>query len=187
MTANLVKAKGAAFKLHQEFGVRRPVDIRVEDIAMAKNVFVAEDELGGAEARLIREGSIGMVRINASIAEPGRKRFAASHELGHWQMHEKGNYVCTPADMADYQKSPRETEANTFAAEFLMPTFLFRPLCANKAASLELVEELNPVQHHPHRHGAPHDRGDHGSCRSCHQESSSNDAAKARIAPFPCM
>jgi len=142
MTANLIKAKGAAFKLHQEFGVRRPVDIRVEDIAMEKDVFVVETELGGAEARLIRDGKTGIVRINASIPEPGRKRFAASHELGHWQMHEKGGFLCTAADMADYQKSPREAEANTFAAEFLMPTFLFRPLCANKAASLELVEEL---------------------------------------------
>ena len=142
MTANLIKAKGAAFRLHQEFGVRRPADIRVEDIAMEKSVFVVEAELGGAEARLIREGPTGIVRINARIPEPGRKRFAASHELGHWQMHEKGSYLCTSADMADYQKSPLEVEANTFAAEFLMPSFLFRPLCANKAASLELVEDL---------------------------------------------
>ena len=44
--------------------------------------------------------------------------------------------------MMDYQKSPREIEANTFAAEFLLPTILFRPLCVNKAPSLELVEEL---------------------------------------------
>jgi len=142
MTPNLIKAKGAAFRLHQEFKIKRPADIRVEDIAMDKNVLVMEADLEGAEARLIREGSTGLVRINANIPERGRKRFAASHELGHWQMHERGNYICTAADMMDYQKSPREIEANTFAAEFLLPTFLFRPLCVNKAPSLELVEEL---------------------------------------------
>jgi Zn-dependent peptidase ImmA (M78 family) len=142
MTANLIKAKGAAYRLHQEFRIKKPSDIRVEDIAMEKNVLVMDADLDGAEARLIREGSIGVVRINASIPEPGRKRFAASHELGHWQMHERGSYICTAADMADYQKSPREIEANTFAAEFLLPTFLFRPLCTNKAPSLQLVEEL---------------------------------------------
>jgi Zn-dependent peptidase ImmA (M78 family) len=142
MTANLIKAKGAAFKLHREFGIQRPSDIRVEDIAMEKDVFIAEADLNGAEARLVRQGNIGMVRINISIQEPGRKRFAASHELGHWQMHEKGSYLCTAADMADYKKSPLEIEANAFAAEFLMPTFLFRPFCKNKAVTLDLIEEI---------------------------------------------
>ena len=139
---NLIKAKGAAFKLHREYCIRSPSDIRVEDIAMDRNVLVIEADLEGAEARLIKDGSWGVVRIRADIPEPGRKRFAASHELGHWQIHEGGAFVCTVADMADYHRSFREAEANAFAAEFLMPTFLFRPLCEHKAPSLDLVEEL---------------------------------------------
>ncbi len=142
MTANLIKAKGAAFRLHQEFKIKKPADIRLKISQWLRMSLVLEAELDGAEARLIREGSMGLVRINSKIPEPGRKRFAASHELGHWQIHERGVYICTAADMADYQKSPREVEANAFAAEFLMPSFLFRPLCANKSPSLELVEEL---------------------------------------------
>jgi hypothetical protein len=116
--------------------------IRVEDIAMDKNVLVVEADLEGAEARLLKDGSNGVVRIRADIPEPGRKRFAASHELGHWQIHEGGTCVCTAADMADYQRSFREVEANAFAAELLMPTFLFRPPCEHKAPSLDLVGDL---------------------------------------------
>ena len=45
--------------------------------------------------------------------------------------------------MRDYEKSPEEAEANTFAAEFLMPTHLLRDRCGKTAPSLALVKEIS--------------------------------------------
>ena len=76
-----------------------------------------------------------MIRTKRGIREEGRKRFAIAHELGHWFLHENESqfFVCTAEQMREYKGSPTEVEANIFASELLMPTFLFRPLAENSA------------------------------------------------------
>ena len=54
------------------------------------------------------------------------RRFTAAHELGHFLLGHEGRfdrYVGTPKRS---QKDTREVEADAFAAEFLMPKWLFR-------------------------------------------------------------
>ena len=71
--------------------------------------------------------------VNTHIPSPGRHNFTFAHELGHYFMkHPPGlffdgqsGFKCTGDDIEKEQK-PRETEANKFAAELLMPENRFK-------------------------------------------------------------
>jgi len=137
-------AKGAAWRLTQEYCFDTPGPVPVEDIAMDKGVLCLEAPLTGCLARLIRKGKKGIIRTHIGIREEGRKRFAIAHELGHWFLHEAESqfFICTGEDMRDYKGSPMEVEANLFASELLMPTNLFRPLAENADPRLATVKNL---------------------------------------------
>lgn len=137
-------AKGAAWRLTQEYCVDTPAPVPVEDIAMDNGVLCLESPLTGCLARLVRKGKRGIVRTHIGIREEGRKRFAIAHELGHWFLHEAESqfFICTGEDMRDYKGSPMEVEANLFASELLMPTNLFRPLAENADPRLTTVKTL---------------------------------------------
>lgn len=138
---NLIRAAGAAFKITREYGFAHPRDIRLEDIAMDRGVLVVVGGISGCEGRLVRKGKIGVIRVNNAIPELGRQRFAIAHELGHWELHEATQwFVCSAADLRDYERSSIETEANIFASELLMPTHLIRPRCEKAAPSLQLIQ-----------------------------------------------
>jgi Zn-dependent peptidase ImmA (M78 family) len=141
---NLIRAQGCAFKLNRRFGISQPGQLPLEDLAMALGVLVTFGRLQGASARLLRKGNKGIVRVNEQITLEGARRFAIAHELGHWEQHKETSqlFLCTDADMRDYSRSVLETEANHFAAEFLMPAVLFREICANVDPSLELAKSL---------------------------------------------
>lgn len=140
-------AKGAAWRLTQEYCLDTPSPVPVEDIAMDKGVLCLEAPLTGCLARLVRKGNKGVVRTHIGIRDEGRKRFAIAHELGHWFLHEAESqfFICTGEDMRDYKGSPMEVEANLFASELLMPTNLFRPLAENSDPRLATVKSLAGV------------------------------------------
>jgi Zn-dependent peptidase ImmA (M78 family) len=146
---NALKASSTALELLREFAIVEPHDIRVEDLATAKGAVVVEGPLEGCEARLVRVGKRGVIRIRTTIKEPGRKRFAAAHEFGHFLMHENVSqyFICTAEDLRDYRKSSVEVEANRFASHLLMPSFLFRPRCRkfdpNIVSAQSLAAEFN--------------------------------------------
>jgi len=137
-------ARGAAWRLAQEYCLDTPAPTPVEDIAMDKGVLCLEAPLTGCLARLVRKGKKGIIRTHKGIREEGRKRFAIAHELGHWFLHEAESqfFICTGEDMRDYKGSPMEVEANLFASELLMPTALFRPLAEDADPELGKVKEL---------------------------------------------
>jgi len=122
----------------------KPAPVPVEDIAMDRGVLCLEARLTGCLARLVRKGKRGIIRTDSGIREEGRKRFAISHELGHWFLHESESqfFICTAEQMRDYKGSAMEVEANLFAAELLMPTPLFRPLASDVEPRLETVRSL---------------------------------------------
>ena len=114
---SLIRAGGAAFKLSREYGFAHPRDIRLEDIAMDRGVLVIVGGISGCEGRLVRKGKKGIIRVSDAIPEVGRQRFAIAHELGHWELHDSTQwFVCSAADLRDYERSAIETEANTFAS-----------------------------------------------------------------------
>ena len=143
LAPNFLRAQGAAFKISREYGFAHPRDIRLEDIAMDRGVLVIVGGIVGSEGRLVRKGKKGIIRVSNAIPEVGRQRFAIAHEFGHWELHDASQwFVCSAADLRDYERSPIETEANTFASELLMPSHLIRPRCGKAAPNFQLIQGL---------------------------------------------
>ena len=140
---DLNRAKAAAFKLTKRYGFLHPSQMTIEDVAWDRGVVVSPGSLDGSEARLVRKGKRGAIRVRAGVGEIGRRRFSIAHELGHWELHEESQWLaCSAADLRDYKKSPEEAEANTFAAELLMPTCHVRERCEKSSPSLELAKAI---------------------------------------------
>jgi hypothetical protein len=140
-----VVAVAEAARLWRLYGFSSPRDLVLEDLALALGVIVLEGRLDSADARLIRTGKRGLIRVKEDIPEPGRKRFAIAHDVGHWLLHKNVSQVltCTSEDMvAKYKSSPPEIEANYFAAELLMPEKLFAPRIRRPSLSIQLLKDL---------------------------------------------
>jgi len=115
----------------------------LEDVAWDRGVIISPGKLNGSEARLVRKGRHGVIRVRADATDIGRRRFGIAHELGHWELHEESHWLaCSSADLRDYKKSPQEAEANTFAAELLMPTCHVRERCEKSSPSLEMIKSI---------------------------------------------
>jgi len=139
-----VISSGAAISLWRLYGFSTPRELVLEDLALAMGILVVEAKLDKADARLIRRGPRGLIRVKHDIPEPGRKRFAIAHELGHWALHRKSQIdACTDQNMvAKYKASAAEVEANYFAAELLMPKDLFTPRIRCTRPSFGLISAL---------------------------------------------
>ncbi len=84
----------------------------------ATHVLVLELPEGVAGAYIARAGC-PLLLVNGQQAL-SRQRFTLAHEFGHhWIGH--GTVVDEQSAMSDYDHDPDEVEANTFAAEFLVP------------------------------------------------------------------
>lgn len=130
------------------YGITRPEELILEDLAFARNVIVTEGVLDKMEARLLRRGDKGLIRISKDIRYPGQKRFAIAHELGHWELHKKDSqfFACTSDDMvASYKTSAQEGEANIFATGLLMPSGPFIAHTGKKDFSFETISELAEI------------------------------------------
>jgi hypothetical protein len=138
----------AAYKAQQiwdRYGFHSPKDFLLEDLAYALGAVVMEGALDSAEAWLLRKGKRGIIRLKSGIPERGRKRFAVSHELGHWVLHEKITQLvaCTNQDMySNYKASPPELEASAFAAALLMPHGLFEQRMKGTVFELNTIKDL---------------------------------------------
>ena len=98
---NKVLAAAEAIGLWKLYGFTSPKELVLEDLAMARGILVMDGKLDSAAARLVRSGDTGIVRVSHSIREPGRRRFAIAHEIGHWELHQKQSQLlaCTDEDM----------------------------------------------------------------------------------------
>ncbi len=137
-------AKKAAREILEKFSIENPSEIAVEDISYNLGAFVIDGELEGAEARLLRKGKKAIIRVSTKIREPGQRRFAIGHELGHFILHsEQNSKSCTGKDMINWaRENDIETEANVFSAELLMPQKFFEPKCDVKEVDFHIIENL---------------------------------------------
>jgi Zn-dependent peptidase ImmA (M78 family) len=127
------------------YGFSEPKDLILEDLALVRGVLVTEGPMEKMEARLIRSGDKGLIRVRQDIPELGRKRFAIAHELGHWELHKDISqlFACTSDDMiASYKSSEPEDEANIFASGLLMPSSIFQKQIESTVLSLHKVREI---------------------------------------------
>jgi hypothetical protein len=75
----------------------------------------------------------GIIALNSSIPEPGRKRFTIAHEIGHYLLpgHEQFG-ACLPEALERWGGGllAPELDANEFASELILPTAYVRPMLA---------------------------------------------------------
>jgi hypothetical protein len=64
-------------------GITEPADIDVGAIAYACGATIVKEPLTCCEANIIGRGDKAIITIN-NKSIPGRQRFSAGHELGHW-------------------------------------------------------------------------------------------------------
>ena len=143
--ASKAVAAAEALRVWSLYGFKTARDLVLEDLAFAMGVLVVSGRLENCDARLLRKGDSGLIRVSDSISEFGQRRFAIAHELGHWELHKHQSQAiaCTSEDMVKkYKASAEEVEANYFASSLLMPEPLFGPRCDGRRPSIELVRAL---------------------------------------------
>jgi Zn-dependent peptidase ImmA (M78 family) len=137
-----------------DLSIRDPADLDMQAIAWELGAFVREEPLDGAAARVARYGDKAIITVSARLREPGQRRFAVAHELGHLVLHGKESALCLCLE-SDLEMNPRasrrgvadaqdrEHDANRFASALLMPTKLFEPRCNAKPcfATVEALAE----------------------------------------------
>lgn len=129
-----------------DLGISHPSEIDLEAIAWDEGVEVRYEPLSGCEARLIGVGKKGIVTIRDSV-ENRRKRFSLAHELGHWNYHRGKTFECRIDDIADSRsKNSEEREADEYAADLLMPEFMFKPMALSiKRPDFDTLKSLSDI------------------------------------------
>lgn len=118
----------AAETLLQDLGITDPSEINLDAIAEIMGVTIRVISLDGCEARITGNGNKAVVAIN-SKSSIERQRFSIGHELGHWHFHRHKVLMCQAADIDGHGSKAKQAEqvADRFAADLLMPRYLFQP------------------------------------------------------------
>lgn len=135
-----------AQELLDELGVSEPGDIDLDAIAQYTGATVQRAPLTGAEARIIGAGDEAVITVNEK-SRPSRQRFSIGHELGHW-MYDRGklNLSCsTDKQERFFSGADKESLANEFAKELLLPAPMFAPRLGMREPTLETVHDLSGV------------------------------------------
>lgn len=134
-----------------DFGIEEPNSVSIEDIVYALDVPLQFRKLNGCDGRIIHDGNRSIIVINDQIQYQTRRDFTIAHELGHYLMHRGGliQHVDSMSTMSWFdntlknQISIQEYEANTFAAEILLPSTIFQKEIERKPFSPELVKFIS--------------------------------------------
>ncbi|MCG3147784.1 MAG: hypothetical protein PCFJNLEI_01225 [Verrucomicrobiae bacterium] len=125
--------------------VAAPDEIDLETIAWRLGrLRIEEGGLEFAEGRIVVPSTKGgTIRVKAGLSV-GRRRFTIAHELGHFVLHPRQGLERsdTTGNFTIWKNATEESEANIFAAELLMPPFLFTPRCLGPTPSLALLDSL---------------------------------------------
>lgn len=130
-----------ATDLLKELGITEPKEIDIEAIAQYCDATVVYQSLSGCEARIVGTSNRAIITVNPRDSR-GRERFSAAHELGHW-LRDTGIAFCNPeAAFNDSAGPSAETRANEYAADLLLPRFMFEPASKDKPMTFETTSEL---------------------------------------------
>ena len=116
-------------KILQNLGITKPEEINLEAIAWTQNVRVKRRFLDGCEARIIGAKDAAIISVDSRV-NSCRQRFSVAHELGHWKNDRGQTFFCASDDIGSNIKSNKFSErmANQFAANLLLPHYLFMPI-----------------------------------------------------------
>lgn len=142
MTRRFLRAQ----ELLDELGISEPEDIDLDAIAQYTGATVQRSPLKGAEARIIGAGDEAVITVNEKSL-PSRQRFSIGHELGHW-MYDRGklSMSCSTDKQERYfSGADKESLANEFAKELLLPGPMFAPRLGQREPTLEAVRDLSGI------------------------------------------
>lgn len=140
MSMTVYRAPTALLK---ELGLSEPAEINIEPIAQYCGATIVYEPLEGCAARIIGHGDRAIITVDSRTKRP-RQRFSAAHELGHWAWDRgKVGFACTEQifDLEWNTLNP-EQRANRYAADLLLPDFMFIPRAAKKDMTFTTVEGL---------------------------------------------
>lgn len=139
-----IVCRDAARRVLDELDVQAPDEIHLPTLAWlgGRRLLIKEGGLKTAEGRLSATANGGVIRIRADIEPLGRKRFTIAHEIGHRVLHGLAPSTDTLRDLRTWSRGSKETEANIFAGELLMPEFLFAPRVVRDTPSLSAIDML---------------------------------------------
>lgn len=126
-------------------GITEPREIDVRAIAHEAGAAVRIRMLTRCEARIVGTGDRAIISVSENSCLQ-RRRFSIAHELGHWELHRGRQFECRASDIDNAENSPLhpERQADEFAADLLMPWYLFEPMLAQaKHVDLALLEHMH--------------------------------------------
>lgn len=143
--ADLKMAKRAADKLT---GLYSAPPIPVLEIAEMEGVNVVFATFGDYTDKIAGYCDFKNSKLYVNADDhPRRQIFTIAHELGHWIMHQ--NIFSDNPDkypmllrFSKPSSSPREREANTFAAHLLVPDRLLKPLTPPIEGTVALLADI---------------------------------------------
>lgn len=129
--------------LLQELGIANPQEIEIETVAQHCGATIVYELLEGCAGRIIGNRDRAIITVNRS-ARLEQQRFTAAHELGHWIWHRgKVALICDHDQLTrEWTGNNKEVAANRYAAELLMPAYLFQPMAAGKPITFDTVRSL---------------------------------------------
>lgn len=131
-----------ALDLLKELGITEPKEIDIEAIAQHCNATVIYEPLVGCEARIVGTHDRAIITVNPSRSR-GRERFSAAHELAHW-LRDSGVAFCNPETAFNDSKGATvETRANEYAADLLLPPFMFKPASHEQSMTFATAARLS--------------------------------------------
>ncbi len=142
MAKRFLKAK----ELLDELGITEPKEIDLEAIAQYVGATVTRQRLVGAEARIVGLNDQAIITVNQDSLLT-RQRFSIGHELGHW-MYDRGQIDMScgiERQERFYTGSDKESRANNFATELLLPSSMFTPRLAKRPPTLDVIKDLAEI------------------------------------------
>lgn len=135
----LKRQKANADDVLRFLGISRP-PVDVEAIARSLGVPVYREVLTGSSGEIHKENLSVSIKVQETEA-PVRQRFTIAHELGHLLLHE---FQRAHRDLT-FGGSPAEAEANRFAADLLMPLWMFDAYAPPARGDVKVVAAIFQV------------------------------------------
>lgn len=138
-----------AQKFLEELGITE-LPVIPRDICQQLGIYYCEKPLKSIDGFLVFEQNSGdsLIGVNSLIKGQGRKNFTGAHELGHLCMDSnQSKFICSEEMIESRNKNNPSIElrANKFAAEFLMPRHIYRPLVNARNPGWHSIKELTAM------------------------------------------
>jgi Zn-dependent peptidase ImmA (M78 family) len=100
---------------------QRTIPVPVEEVAAHFKLRIGKAASTNFSGLLIRKDGAALIGIN-STENPRRQRFTIAHEIGHFFLHPNADVLVDyRSNSKGTRRTPKEKEADIFAASLLMP------------------------------------------------------------------